>query len=521
MSKELKPGVKFILIIFVFALIFGAYKVADKNGLLEKLAPKGKQVVLSDSAKQAAKKGIPVIRVGVVTWGGYAGGQYFNGGFTASTESRYYKDYGIMVEFVLNDEFSSSRNAWKADKVDVMWTTADSFVTEVDGLKDYEPQIIFQADWSRGGDAIVVGHGIDTVKDLRGKTISLALGTPSHSFILNTLAAGDMNYGDIKPIETDSAITAASMFKAGKVDAAVVWSPDDEDCVRNVTGSKVIVSTKKASNIIADVFFVKKSFLNKNRDSLKALVEGWLRGAAEINSDPSAKEKAIQILMDGLKLDKGLASTAINNARLCTYGDNVNFFNMNGNFGGVKGEDLWTKMHKMYLAIAPYVKTSLVPETIQSWREVADPSLLRSITLVGSQHNAEGAVKFSAPSVADETVAAYAEKPIKVSYAFGSSALTEDGKYIIDISFVDTAKQFSKSRIRIEGNTDNVGSDTANISLSRKRAQSVANYLTSKYGFDYNRFVIVGNGSNKPVDSNDTEEGRAKNRRTEFCLLDK
>jgi len=47
----------------------------------------------------------------------------------------------------------------------------------------------------------------------------------------------------------------------------------------------------------------------------------------------------------------------------------------------------------------------------------------------------------------------------------------------------------------------------------------VADYLVSKYGFDSHRFVVVGNGPRKPVASNDTESGRARNRRTDFELL--
>ena len=74
----------------------------------------------------------------------------------------------------------------------------------------------------------------------------------------------------------------------------------------------------------------------------------------------------------------------------------------------------------------------------------------------------------------------------------------------------------------MEGNTDNVGSKAANKALSEKRAKSVADYLKSQYGMDANRFIIVGNGPDKPVagcESNATEDCKAKNRRTEFQLI--
>jgi NitT/TauT family transport system substrate-binding protein len=91
-----------------------------------------------------------VIKIGVVTWGGYAGGQYFNNGFKPNEGSRFRKDYGFDVEFIVLDDFEASRAAWKNGDVDLLWTTIDAFPTEADGLSDFAPQVVFQADWSRG-----------------------------------------------------------------------------------------------------------------------------------------------------------------------------------------------------------------------------------------------------------------------------------------------------------------------------------------------------------------------------------
>jgi len=60
-----------------------------------------------------------VINIGVVTWGGYAGGQYFNKGFDANTESQFYKDYGFKVKFEVIDDFDASRDAFKNGDIDL------------------------------------------------------------------------------------------------------------------------------------------------------------------------------------------------------------------------------------------------------------------------------------------------------------------------------------------------------------------------------------------------------------------
>lgn len=75
-----------------------------------------------------------------------------------------------------------------------------------------------------------------------------------------------------------------------------------------------------------------------------------------------------------------------------------------------------------------------------------------------------------------------------------------------------------KIKIELGGHTDNVGDDLSNKTLSNNRAQSVYNYLLEQ-GINANRLSFKGYGEEQPIASNDTEEGRALNRRTEFKVL--
>lgn len=85
--------------------------------------------------------------------------------------------------------------------------------------------------------------------------------------------------------------------------------------------------------------------------------------------------------------------------------------------------------------------------------------------------------------------------------------------------FSNTALKQSNVKIQIEGNCALVLPDTEhqkqlNYSFSVRRAQAVANYLEAR-GVDPNRFVIIGNGSNKPLKDNSTLENRKQNRRVD------
>lgn len=74
-------------------------------------------------------------------------------------------------------------------------------------------------------------------------------------------------------------------------------------------------------------------------------------------------------------------------------------------------------------------------------------------------------------------------------------------------------------RIEISGHTDNTGSRELNMTLSRNRARAVVDYLTQN-GIEASRITFAGYADTKPIDTNDTEEGRARNRRTEFKVLE-
>jgi NitT/TauT family transport system substrate-binding protein len=507
MARKIKPLPKFLLIVIVVLGVgYVAWHYIPKKG--------GGISIAKKELPPGAAKGTPILNIGVVTWGGYAGGQYFNNGFEASIESRFYKEFQLCVNFIILDDFIVSREAFKADSVDLLWVTVDAFPTEVQNLPG-NPIFLFQADWSRGGDAIVVQRNIKSVNDLKDKKVAVAFGTPSHSFLLWILKAAGMSNSDINIVEVPSAIDAASTFKSGAVDAAVVWSPDDKDCVDKVPGAKILKNTKQASHIIADGFLVKKDFLKDNRNTLKSLIKGWLIGASEINNNKSAKKKAIRILAKGLNISKALAKNAINNVRLTTYGDNLDFFGINPNYKGVKGEELYNQM------TVEYTKIGFIKGTVPHWRSVTDTSVIQEVMLSGSGHAAESGFKFDKPSKALKTADAFAVKKVTINFPGNSAKLTENAKRIIDLEIGPIAKSFAHSRIRIEGNTASVkkSKGVSGVAFSKKRANAVKKYLVKQYSFAPNRFIIIGNGNSKPVASNKTEKGRAKNRRTDFVIL--
>jgi len=94
----------------------------------------------------------------------------------------------------------------------------------------------------------------------------------------------------------------------------------------------------------------------------------------------------------------------------------------------------------------------------------------------------------------------------------GSEAVVDQLKIFLD-------QNPKVTKLRIEGHTDNVGTPDANQTLSGQRALTVKNAAIAK-GVKKERLLAVGFGQNKPIGDNTTEEGRAKNRRTEFRIAE-
>jgi outer membrane protein OmpA-like peptidoglycan-associated protein len=104
-----------------------------------------------------------------------------------------------------------------------------------------------------------------------------------------------------------------------------------------------------------------------------------------------------------------------------------------------------------------------------------------------------------------------------VTFETGKARLRADSATILD-GVAETLQKRPELRVEIGGHTDDRGADAYNQSLSEQRAQAVLDYLVGK-GVDATRLSSVGYGEAQPVDSNDTAEGRERNRRVELKVL--
>ena len=106
--------------------------------------------------------------------------------------------------------------------------------------------------------------------------------------------------------------------------------------------------------------------------------------------------------------------------------------------------------------------------------------------------------------------------PSDISFAVGRSDIQSNFMPVLD-RFAEGLRNNPNTDVRIIGHTDNTGSDAVNDPLSLDRAASTRNYLTGR-GVDGRRISIQGMGERQPIATNDTAQGRSRNRRVEIYV---
>lgn len=105
----------------------------------------------------------------------------------------------------------------------------------------------------------------------------------------------------------------------------------------------------------------------------------------------------------------------------------------------------------------------------------------------------------------------------RIEFETNTTNLTEESKVCLD-QLIDFMKKQPGCSLTIYGNTDNVGRAEYNKILSQKRAQIVVDYIAARQ-VAKSRLKAIGNGLEKPIDTNDTPEGRKNNRRLDFEII--
>ncbi len=460
----------------------------------------------------AGKLSRPLV-VAINTWAGHAPGLVYNNGLEPNAGSNYKKNYGIDVKFVLIEDPAAKLAAFRKGDIDVMWDTVDNWAREASILAEQgqTAKSIIMQDWSRGGDGIVALSSIKSVEDLKGKKIACTQFTPSHFLLLYLLAQSGLTPDERNQIEknivfTQDAALAAAAFRSKNVDAAVTWEPDLSSAVAaRPNDSHVLVSTSSATNVIADTLVARQEVIDKAPETLRAFVNGWFEGIEQMRNNPNPSNN---IVGTSLKLDDETVSGMLSGLKLTPYADNAQFYGLTG-----------AKAHYETLFDTAFViwrKKGLINKTVNA-KDWADPRFVQALAAnYPSQAVEEKPIVAKAPTEKDVPIL---KQQIQIQFTPGADEITSGSFFLLD-KLGELMTSFGSTVLRIEGNTDNTGSQNVNAPLSERRAIAVKNYILKNFpNIPANRFQTIGRGAANPVAPNETEAGRQMNRRTDIKVI--
>ncbi len=314
------------------------------------------------------------------------------------------------------------------------------------------------------------------------------------------------------------------------VNGVVTWTPGDVNIAHGRGGLVSIVSSKQYSSQMPDVIIGIKKFNQDNRNEIQGMLAATFEAGDQLKAFPEALKRAADVSSKvyneqtgdyWLKYFKGtreqdktgnqveLGGSAVNNL-----GDNLLLFGLqpgaNNNF-------------RSTYTVFGNIATQQYPELFKDASKIPDVKEILDTTYILGASSAMG-TSGAEPDVATfnnsgSTGTVVSKRNWNIEFDTGKATFTSEGErnmYQIKDDLAIAGALF----VTVNGYTDNVGNRSANLELSSRRAQAVKTWLQRKAPstFPESRFRIHAFGDDNPLASNDTAEGRAKNRRVEIIL---
>ena len=239
------------------------------------------------------------LMVPIITWGGDIPTVLANGNSRKTAPNSIFAQKGLSIELKREDIFAQQVSAYMSGKTPFLRGTL-GMINMAAEITDTDPrtkmQVIYQLSWSNNGDAIVVKSHIKTPSDLKGKTIALQAHGPHVDYLAKILKDAGLTIADVQLSFTKDLTgtdqSPGEAFRQNNVDAAMAIIPDAMALTSNgsvgsgaegsVKGAKILLTTKVANRIIADVYAVRSDYLQKNKAKVQAFVQGLMKAQEDV-----------------------------------------------------------------------------------------------------------------------------------------------------------------------------------------------------------------------------------------------
>ena len=284
---------------------FAAFAVASAAHAAKPIkAPPLAEVLKQVSVQRVQDSGATLVPM--ITWGGDIATLVANGNSLTTKRGSPFDQEGLNITLRREDVFSVQVSNYLQGKSPYLRGTVGMVQQASDVLCKQPatcPKIVYQMTWSAGGDALVVAPGIATVSELKGKRIAVQAYGPHVDYITKVLADGGLSTRDVQFVWmrdlTGTEETPAEAMLAGKADAAAVIIPDalaltsggnvGTGAEGSIRGAKILLSTKTANRIIADVYAVRSDYLQQNPAAVQGFVHALMLGQESLDKTVRGK----------------------------------------------------------------------------------------------------------------------------------------------------------------------------------------------------------------------------------------
>jgi OOP family OmpA-OmpF porin len=308
-----------------------------------------------------------------------------------------------------------------------------------------------------------------------------------------------------------------------KIDGATTWTPGDKMAFDALTGFTDVVSTKEFVNQMATTLVIIKEWAIQHEKEVIGLLkqtyvacnqmkqyDEWARKAAECVAKTYNAETAEYWynMFKGQKGTKAGLGYDIGGTRVFNYADAMQYNGISD--GNNRYKAVYDQVSAYLTDLNPMDFNVMCPDGVVSYDDAVNLYFLKSI-------NIGDAGKVQKISYTETKTSVLANGQWNINFATGSTAIQGSEKDLETI--YNLLVQAEEAKLKVIGHTDNVGNPSSNLVLSKGRANSVVEYLTSR-GISKERFQLVdGKGDTQPIGDNNTVSGKAKNRRVEITLL--
>jgi NitT/TauT family transport system substrate-binding protein len=295
------------------------------------------------------------IKIGYSDWPGWVAWQI-------AKEKGLFEKHGAQVQLVWFPIYTDSLTALNTGKIDgncSAWCDVIPPLAEGVNLK-----VVLVNDNSAGNDAIIAKPGINSVKDLKGKTIATELGTVEHFMMLMALSKNGMSDKDVQ-YRNLTVPDAAAAFIAGKVDSAAVWQPWISQVQREKKG-KVLFTSKEIPGWIPDLLVFHEKILSQRASEVQGIVNAWFEVVAFIRSNEKEAVKIMAKVVEQKPED------------YLGFLPGTKFFDLKANLHAFEHRDDDTSLTGSGKKIAAFLKGVDLIKTIPNYESALEPKFVKS-----------------------------------------------------------------------------------------------------------------------------------------------